>query len=253
MSTTSRSREADAFVATRDNVAPGVVSACEGWTAHEVAAHVAGILVEVTRHLTPYLSGEPIPATRSFEEREAPLQALTDRDLLRTLEAEEETWRARMDEVLAQDANAVIPWTGRQMAVAKFWPHLRNEFSIHRWDIAGDDDESEVLLAQQDLTNHAVEVLGEILTRKGRAHDPTPDEPFDVRLRAGDEADVRLLVDHKGARLELSDRADGPVVELDPAARTLVIWGRRPDHRGRFVSNVERPTLARLQMLLSGY
>ena len=31
---------------------------------------------------------------------------------------------------------AVIPWTGRRMAVAKFIPHLRNEHALHRWDIA---------------------------------------------------------------------------------------------------------------------
>ncbi len=87
---------------------------------------------------------------------------------------------------------------------------------------------------------------------QGREHDPNPDEPFDVRLRSGDTPDVRLVVDTDSARLELSDKADGPTVELDPAARTLVLWGRRPDHRGRFTSNVDRPTLARLQTLLAG-
>ncbi len=32
--------------------------------------------------------------------------------------------RSLMDQVLAAEVDAVIPWTGRQMAVAKFWPHL---------------------------------------------------------------------------------------------------------------------------------
>jgi hypothetical protein len=41
-------------------------------TTHEVAAHVTGIAVEVIRHLEPYLQGDPVPRTRSFEEREAP-------------------------------------------------------------------------------------------------------------------------------------------------------------------------------------
>jgi hypothetical protein len=253
MPASPRSREAESFLATRDEVAPGVVSACDGWTAHEVTAHLAGILVEVSRHLTPYLAGDPVPVTRSFEEREAPLQDLADHDLLRQLEGEEQRWRALMEEVLAKEPDAVIPWTGRKMAVAKFWPHLRNEFSIHRWDIAGDDDISDELLGQHALTEHAVEVLGEILTRKGRTHDPAPDEHFDMRLRSGDTADVRLLVDADSARLELSDQAEGPTVELDPAARTLVIWGRRPDHRGRFKSSVDQPSLARMQALLAGY
>ena len=37
------------------------------------------------------------------------------------------------------------------------------------------------------------------------------------------------------------------------AARHVVIWGRRPDHRGRLRSHLTRPDLARLQALLSGY
>jgi Mycothiol maleylpyruvate isomerase N-terminal domain len=72
---TERSREADAFLATVGQAAPDSVSACDGWTTHEIAAHVTGIAVEVIRHLEPYLHGDPVPRTRSFEEREAPLQA----------------------------------------------------------------------------------------------------------------------------------------------------------------------------------
>jgi hypothetical protein len=33
--------------------------------------------------------------------------------------------RAVLEEVLAREPDAVIPWTGRHMAVAKFVPHLR--------------------------------------------------------------------------------------------------------------------------------
>jgi hypothetical protein len=45
-------------------VAPEVVSACEGWTAHEVTAHLAAAAAEIIRHLQPYLHGEPVPKTR---------------------------------------------------------------------------------------------------------------------------------------------------------------------------------------------
>jgi predicted component of type VI protein secretion system len=38
--------------------------------------------VEVARHLEPYRQGDAVPKTRSFEEREAPLQALEHGDLL---------------------------------------------------------------------------------------------------------------------------------------------------------------------------
>lgn len=249
-----RSREAEAFLDARQHTGPQTVSACEGWTAHEVTAHLAAAAAEITCHLEPYLAGDPVPATRSFEEREPPYRALDDQTLLRRLEVEEKAMRRAIDEVLAREPDAVIPWTGRQMAVAKFVPHMRNEFAVHRWDFVGDDEVSDQLLAQPELTEHAVGVLGELLLRYGRSHDPHPDEDFDVRLRAEHTPDVRVRVRAGQAGLELTDnRADGPHLELDPAARTLLIWGRRPDRRGRVRSHVTQPTLFRLHALLSGY
>ena len=125
-----RSREAIAFLDTIDRTAPNAVSACDGWTTHEIAAHVTGIAVEVVRHLTPYLQGDPVPATRGFEEREAPLQALEHAILLSRLDAEEQRMRSVVADVLDRDPNAVIPWTGRQMAVAKFIPRCRERPSL---------------------------------------------------------------------------------------------------------------------------
>jgi len=249
-----RSREAEEFLDARHRTAPEVVSACEGWTAHDVTAHLAAAAAEVTRHLEPYLAGEPIPTTRSFEEREPPYRALSDDELLARLEAEEAKVRSVLGQVLDQDPDAAIPWTGRTMPVGKFLPHLRNEFAIHRWDFTGDDDVSRTLLAQPDLTEHAVGVLGQILLRRGSEHDPAPREDLHVRLRAGILPDVRLQVTYGQAGLQLTGQdADEPYIELDAAARTLVIWGRRPDQRGRIRSHVDQPTLARLQTLLSGY
>jgi hypothetical protein len=254
MPSISRSREAEAFFDARQHVAPEVVSACEGWTAHEVTTHLAAAAAEIIRHLQPYLNGEPVPKTRTFEEREPPFRALDDTALCRRLATEERTMRAVLEEVLAREPDAVIPWTGRQMAVAKFVLHLRNEFVIHRWDFVGDDQVSAELLAQPELTEHAVDLLGQLLLRRGREHDPCPDENFHVRLRTENAPDVRLVVEAGQAGLELvSDQTDEPHVNLDPAARTLVIWGRRPDQRGRFRSHVSPPTLRRLHVLLSGY
>jgi hypothetical protein len=254
MSVIERSREAEAFLDARQHTAPEVVSACDGWTAHEVTAHLAGNAAEIVRHLDPYLEGRPVPATRSFEEREAPYQDMGDTELFRRLEVEEQQMRSAIGHVLSKEPGAMVPWTGRQMAVAKFIPHMRNEFAIHRWDFVGDDDTSAELLAQPDLTEHAVGVLGEILLQRGREHDPAPDEDFHIRLRAPEAHDVRLAVESGHAALQIPDAdADEPCVELDPAARTLVIWGRRPDQRGRFRSHVDQATLARLQALLSGY
>jgi Mycothiol maleylpyruvate isomerase N-terminal domain len=250
-----RSAEAEAFLETIDRTAPDAVSACEGWTTHEVAAHVTGIAVEVCRHLEPYLHGDRVPETRSFEEREAPLQAIEHDALLHRLDVEEQRMRTVVAEVLDREPDAVIPWTGRQMAVAKFIPHLRNEHALHRWDIAGDDDTGLALLAQTDLIEHSVGELGHILLAAGRRNDPAPDNDFRVRLRAEGQRDLRVLVDNGTAFLEWADddRDDEPSVDIDAAARQLFIWGRRPDTRGRLHSHLPQAQLARLQTLLSGY
>ncbi|MDQ6839836.1 MAG: maleylpyruvate isomerase N-terminal domain-containing protein [Actinomycetota bacterium] len=251
---TERSHEVDAFLATVERVAPGAVSACDGWTTHEVAAHVTGIAVEVTRHLEPYLQRDPVPKTRSFEEREAPLQALDHDTLLSRLDTEDQRMRTLIAQVLQREPDAVIPWTGRQMAVNKFIAHLRNEHALHRWDIVGDDDVSLALLAHADLVEHSVGVLGQILLVAGRPNDPDPDRDFGVRLRAEGQRDLRVVVDNGAASLAwVDDDQDEPWVDIDAAARLLFIWGRRPDSRGRIHSHLQQPQLARLQALLSGY
>jgi hypothetical protein len=249
-----RSREADAFVAAISQTGPEAVSACDGWTAHDIATHVTGIAVEVIRHLDPYLHGDPVPPTRSFEEREAPLQATGHLALLGRLDAEEERMRRLVDDVLSREPDAVISWTGRRMAVAKFIPHLRNEHALHRWDIARDDDTSRQLLGDMDLVSHSVDELGRILLAAGRRHDSDPDAEFHVRLRAEGQPDLRVVLENGDAILAwASDDADEPSVDLDDGARQLFIWGRRQDHRGRLRSHLTQPDLARLQALLSGY
>lgn len=123
---------------------------------------------------------------------------------------------------------------------------------MHRWDVVGEDETGVELLAQPDLTEHAVGVLGEILLRAGRRGDPRPDDDFDVHLRSPRARAVRVRVLDGRAALELTDEHDRPHVDLDAAARTLVIWGRRPGP-GRMRSHLTRPDLTRLQTLLGGY
>jgi hypothetical protein len=249
-----QSREAKEFIEAISATEPHAVSACDGWTTHQVAAHVAGIAVEVNRHLDPYLQSEPVPKTRSFEEREAPLQAMDHGDLIARLVAEEKRMRTLVADILAVNPESIIPWTGRQMAVAKFVPHLRNEHALHRWDIVGDDHVSIALLGQADLTEHSVEVLGEILLRAGRLRDPNSDEDFDVRLFSEGARDLFVRVQNGVGALSWDEGAsDQPAVHCDVAARHLLIWGRRPDGRGRLHSHLTQVQLARLQLLLSGY
>ena len=50
---------------------------CEAWTVRDIVIHQAGNALELGRVLGAHLAGEPV-ATRTFEEREAPLRAMND-------------------------------------------------------------------------------------------------------------------------------------------------------------------------------
>jgi hypothetical protein len=254
MTSIQRSEEASAFLEARLCTAADIVSACDGWTAHEITAHLAAMMVEISHHLEPYARGDEVPETLSFEQREPPFRAMPDGDLCKLLSDEEHRMRAALEQVLTHEPDAVIRWTGRDMEVAKFVPHVRNEFAIHRWDFVGDDEISRELLSQPELTEHSVGVLGRILLVRGAQHDPLPGQDFHVNLRAEGSPNVRLVVEADLVELVLAEaQTNEPHVDFDPAARALVIWGRRPDQRGRFRSTLGEPGLSRLQVLLSGY
>ncbi|UQX09882.1 maleylpyruvate isomerase N-terminal domain-containing protein [Candidatus Mycobacterium methanotrophicum] len=102
MPTIPRSEEATAFLATVQDIPSNAVSACRGWTAHEVIAHLAAGAAEISRHLDPYLQGDPVPATQSFEARDTPFRVLDHDALLRRLDAEERKVSKLVDEVLTR-------------------------------------------------------------------------------------------------------------------------------------------------------
>jgi hypothetical protein len=244
--------EFNAFLETLDATPPGAVSACQGWTAHEVTAHLAAGAAEVSRHIDAFLQGEAVPPTKGFEEREAPYRSLADPVLRRRLEREAHTALSLIGHAVQAHPAAVIPWSGRQMWVAKFAPHIASEFAIHRWDLAGDSDDR--LLARPALLEHAVDVLGPLLLQRGVRQDPHPSQDLAVRLRSSAQPDVRVTVRAGEARISLDSRsADEPWLECGPGARLLVVWGRRPDRRDQLISHMPVETLARLQAVLAGY
>lgn len=249
-----RQSEATALLDSLQDVPPGALSACKGWTPHEVTAHLAAGAAEISRHLDPFLAGDPVPPTRGFEEREAPFRAMDDRGLRQRLDAEEERLRTCLAAVLEADPAAVIPWTGRQMPVATFIPHMRSEFAIHCWDIVGNDRQ---LLDQPELTAHAVQVLGSLLLRRGlpRCGELPLRQPPVVRLRSAGQPDVRVAAGPTGATITIVDdeNDEEPWLDCDPSARLLTIWGRRPDRPAQLVSQMSPDTLEWLQTLLAGY
>ncbi|MDA8070762.1 MAG: maleylpyruvate isomerase N-terminal domain-containing protein [Actinomycetota bacterium] len=242
--------EAAAFLEALEVTPPDALTGCAQWRAHEVAAHLGAGAVEIALNLEAYGEGRPVPATRGFEEREAPYRAMEDAELRADLPRSIDRVAAALDAVLGAEPDAVVPWTGRQMVVATFVTHLRSELALHRFDLVGDDETSQSLLGHPELTDHAVAVLGRALVARGAAAAPAG---FAAVIVAPGASDLAVVVDGDGPRLERSDARLEPAVVGDPAARLLLLWGRQPGDPRRLVAPGGVKVLGTLRSLLAGY
>jgi len=222
--------EVGEFVATLLATPAHRLTNCAGWTAHELVAHMAGGAAEEADLIEAHLAGRP-RATRPFEEREPAYRALPDAELRDRLVEE----AGRLASVLAKleaDGTDPVQFTGRAMTAADFAMHSRSECALHRWDLAGRDDAGWALLGQPCLTAHALTVLAQMST--------LPETPANrlagylgaptVRaiIRSAPHDDVVLTVVAGAVTLALEPISDAPpALELDAAARLLLLWGRR--------------------------
>lgn len=239
MTTTGKAGdEAVAFIEALSTVAPTAPTACGEWTAHELVAHLAAGAAEMAELVEDRLAGRPGRPTRSFAERERPYRALRDEELRGRLVEEALRLNQAIAELESESASGgAVTFTGREMDVARLRMHGRSEAAVHRWDLVGNDDTGWALLGLPELTAHAVSVLNTVPTlaeaagqRVGRARASVPiPEGFTARLRSAGEPDVALRVADGAARFELAPTADAePALTCDPAARLLLLWGRRP-------------------------
>lgn len=227
-------------------------TACAAWTVRDVCAHNAGNADELARILGAHLQGDEVPPTRTFEEREPRYRELADAELLEALDARV----ARLAEILEAashvDTEAVVPWTGREMKVAWFGEHMREELILHRWDLTGDDALSRFQLEQPWMTSHSVVAVGRPLLKAGQAR-LGAGERISARIRAEGREDVVLEAKRDEASITLEPPEGPAVIETDPAARVLLLWGRQPADPGRLSSSAGPGALGRVRALLSGY
>lgn len=236
--------EFEAFHEALQGLPANSLTACAGWTAHEVVAHLtsgAELLVEQAR---AHLDGEPAPQVDDWAVRDLPYQALDDSELRQRLVAGER----EMTELLTGFAPAdVIPGLGWGMPAGEIVLHMRQEFAVHRWDLVGDDPVGDKLLAQPELLGHSVRMLAGSLVAAGDGTD------FSARLRSPGEPDLLVEVRDGKGQLTLADPDDSPAVESDPAARLLLLWGRLPNNPRRVRSGLPSAELLRLQRLFGTF
>lgn len=247
-----RPAEAEKILTSLDAVAPMSMTSCPGWTAHHVAAHIAGSYQEIRYHLEAFASGRPLQKTRSFEEREPPLYALPYGELLAQAEREEVSMRQVLAEVLDQAPDARLQWTGRTVDAAGFGTHMRSEDAVHRWDLVGDDEASAALLGQQELLDHAVGFIGAPLCQRG-LRQGAGDRPLTVIVRTEGQDDLKVTMGEGTARLAVVPADGSATIHADGAARLLLLWGRKPSPFYRLQAVGNTRDVSQLQLLFSGY
>jgi uncharacterized protein (TIGR03083 family) len=209
-------------------VPPEQLTNCRGWTVHDLTAHLAAGAAETADLIESRRAGEPDRATRGFDAREAPYRALPDTELRDRL-LEESVRLTMVREQLGDDA---VLFTGRRMTAADFEMHGRSECALHRWDIVGRDDVGWELLARPALTRHALTVLTEMTTLPeapaNRVALAELDDGARAVLRSPGADDVVIEVRDGALRVSVGPPIEEPpALELDAAARLLILWGRR--------------------------
>ena len=231
-------REDQALTATFDEVGPSAPTACTGWTAHDIMAHLAAGSKEIADLIEEKLDGKQTRPTQAFEDREIPFRTLPH-DELRAAWARHVQRKTEAQKALADGGeDTTFDFTGTTLTAAQCITHSRSEAAIHRWDITGSDTLSVELLAQPELTRHAVSVLNSmpILNESARTRAAQGHRlPLRIALRAPGQPDVALAADVDGnAHFEMVEegaaRGDA-IVRTDPAHRLLVLWGRRSSKR----------------------
>jgi len=163
--------ELTAFLTALDQTEPDAPTRCEGWTAHDLLAHLVAGTEEMARLVELAVAGEPVLSTREFDEREAPWRAVPDAEL-----------RAAFFDVGARFVGALerlgshqeVPFTGWAMNVDQLRTHARSELVLHRWDLTGDDPLSLQLLGQPDLVAHGRAALAAMSTLSEARRTPQP-------------------------------------------------------------------------------
>jgi len=226
--------EAVALVGTLETTAADAPTACAGWTAHELVAHLAAGAAEMADLVEAAVVDGPERVTKSFADREAPYVVLPDEELRGRLVREAIRLALALEDLdhLGQgEAGRTVAFSGRRLTGPDLQMHGRCEAAIHRWDLAGDDEISRELLGAPELTTHAVSVLNAMLEGSRESVSVRVREaglaPLEASFGARGAADVVLTVDEDGARLRLDEPSRRPTASSDRATRLLALWGRR--------------------------
>ncbi|CAN5652071.1 hypothetical protein BH10ACT2_BH10ACT2_02500 [soil metagenome] len=246
--------EATAFVDAARSVPNDSITACSSWVAHDVLAHAVAGGAEIARLVGLHLRGDNVGATARFEDREPSFRALAYSDLIDLVEAGGifDLLAALPDEA---DGGA-LPFTGWTMSADTLALHVRSELAIHRWDLVGSDPVSCELLAQPELTSHAVralhhfDVINERATNRTQSMLRLGSSALEVRLRVDDQPDVVVRASSEATEVFVDEQSGDASITTDATARLLMLWGRTPPQTHRATTSLASKDLQTLQRWL---
>ncbi len=241
--------ETNAFFAALLSRKPDEPTACDGWRVRDLVAHIVAGAKEESELIENSLGGGAPRPTRPFAEREAAYRAMPYPDLLNELADQGARLSTAIEALIG--TGGVVEFTGALVTGDELRTHGRSELVLHRWDLVGDDEIGRGLLAQPELTVHAVRVLTQmsslqesVAARAARLTDVPADFAFRLRSPGCDDVVVGVA---PTPSLKLASPADGvPVVRLSAGDRLLVLWGRRPVDDAVDLSGISAPQTRRL-------
>jgi uncharacterized protein (TIGR03083 family) len=225
--------EMTALAETLERVPADAPTACAGWVAHDLMAHLAAGAAEMADLIDGTLADDRARPTRDMRDREAPFVAMGDDTLRSALRAQSGRLVGALMRLAQMGDDATVAFAGRASNAATLALHGRSEAALHRWDLVGTDATSRELLAQPELTAHGVVVLNEMLDGSpeciaARSRRAGVDD-LHARLASPGQPDVVIVADDHGAHLWIAEPDGDPTVVADPATRLLMLWGRRHD------------------------
>lgn len=226
------------FMATLATLPASAPTSCDSWTAHEVVAHLAAGIEECAELTEDVLHDAPVRPTRYFDEREAPYIAMPDDQCRAEMSKVVERAFAALEGLASRGPAATVEFFDRPWTAAQLGMHAGNEFTVHRWDLIGDDPIGDALMSAPSVTDSAFQTLstlpmlneapGTRVARSGLTNTR-------IVLRAPGQLDIALVADEVGqAYLEMSDGMPligDVVVTTDVVNRLLTLWGRRSSNR----------------------
>jgi uncharacterized protein (TIGR03083 family) len=247
--------EATELLSALENTAPTTRTACSGWTAHELVAHLTAGAAEMAALTEESVAGlEPRP-TQGFRDREAPFVQLPDDELRDRLVIEALRLSSAVASLRTAGPAGSVSFSGRRLTAAELDLHGRSEAALHRWDLAGDDPISIELLSQPELTAHATSVLSSMLDGSPESVasrvDASRVQASRLTFAAPGEPDVVFVHDPAGPRWEMAAPTSEPTAISDPATRLLALWGRATT-TGTIAWTGEAPECRDLSRLLGG-